>query len=188
MLLIKLRLPPAVAAVLAICISIVLTLYLSGRARFPLAYNPEAHGLGHERCHPATKELLADPFFWDILDDYSPHGNDDGADTFATFLGWREQNPDISSRIFIYQLLSNWDAYDLSIFGRRTIEDVTIATAFAHLKLEGNCPRWLKKKALGILLEEKQLMEKEPIKYKDGIICYHKMIIALAVAPTVDTN
>jgi hypothetical protein len=35
--------------------------------------------------HPDARHLLTDVFFWSVIDDYAPHGNDTGADLFVDF-------------------------------------------------------------------------------------------------------
>ena len=58
-------------------------------------------------AHPAAVKLLPEEFFWDICDDNSPFGNDDGADTLATLT--RYVNSGGSNLInFLDDLFSGW--------------------------------------------------------------------------------
>jgi uncharacterized protein YfeS len=139
--------------------------------------------------HPAAKKILDDPFFWDIIDGYSPHGNDDGADTMAKFQQWRKKNAGVSSRTFLSDLFTGWGIYDAGTppdLAQDMMRNATIGLAFAHLKLEGACPRWVKEETLSLLQKEQERMAKDVVTYKDRITCYSKMEQALKLASVSD--
>jgi uncharacterized protein YfeS len=105
------------------------------------------------KYHPAAKTLLNDPFYWDILDAYSPHGSDDGADVFSKFQAWRSECPLGESKGFLEKLLDSWginihfqDAEDTMMDQMR--DNAQISLAFAHLKIDGLCPEWCRLDAI----------------------------------------
>jgi uncharacterized protein YfeS len=109
--------------------------------------------LAPENAHPRARELLTDPFFWSIVDDDAPLGNDTGADTLAFYRQWRSEHPTKSVQVFITDILSGWEvenadwllldetqlrqALDEEHFSILTRDDFMIALAFAQLVLEG---------------------------------------------------
>ena len=62
--------------------------------------------LSPENAHPIAKENLEEEFFWDICNDYSPLGNDTGADVLHHYRKWRKSNPSTNSNVFLKQILS----------------------------------------------------------------------------------
>ena len=101
--------------------------------------------------HPNAKTLLNKPFFWDVIDENAPHGNDTGADVLEAFKRWRAKNKKARPLRFLDKLLASW-GFDRSsssshaevpALPRTTIEltrdQAAIALAFALIKLEGNC-------------------------------------------------
>lgn len=104
--------------------------------------------------YPAeARRRLDDPFFWDCVDDYAPHGNDTGADVLEMFRAWRRRNQDKPVSPFLPRLMKDWgfDSAVRALAGKPlsawTREDETaldvhdqaaIALAFAQLKLEAS--------------------------------------------------
>ena len=104
--------------------------------------------------YPAeARRRLDDPFFWDCVDDYAPHGNDTGADVLEMFRRWRGRNKGKPVSPFLPQLMKEWGlaAGVRALAGKPlsewTREDETaldihdqaaIALAFAQLKLEAS--------------------------------------------------
>lgn len=99
--------------------------------------------------HPAARELLNDPFFWSEVDDYSPHGNDTGADLIHDFRAWRRAHKSSPPSVFLQRVLQDWG---ISTEWRRlpieewddelaiqTHDEAAVALAFALIKLEGAC-------------------------------------------------
>lgn len=131
----------------------------------------EAGSFEHENCHPATRQLLADSFFWSLSSDYSPHGSDDGADVFAdflsadaatkndpvgflhrTFIGFGFPWP-VSTTTVEEELrgLLAQDRYAIPCY-----DNCVIALAFAQLKVLGACDEELRGWALSAV--ERQSM------------------------------
>ncbi|TDE09033.1 hypothetical protein [Dyadobacter psychrotolerans] len=65
--------------------------------------------LALETAHPNAQELMNDAFYWDIVDENAPFGNDAGSDAFSQFRNWRKFNPTASPVDFVNQLLESWD-------------------------------------------------------------------------------
>lgn len=61
-----------------------------------------------ELAHPVAQKLMKEKFYWDILDEDSPFGNDDGADALPYWRRWRKTNPDGDSATCAANLLQSW--------------------------------------------------------------------------------
>jgi uncharacterized protein YfeS len=127
-------------------------------------------GIDWAQFHPAARRLLDDPFFWDSVDEYAPHGNDTGADLLDAFREWRRGHAKIPASRFLPLMLkrwnyssgvallldkpmSQWDDDDELML--EVIDEANIAIAFAQMKIEGRCDEDLREAAL--LSIERQL-------------------------------
>jgi len=127
-------------------------------------------GIDWSQYHPSARELLDDPFYWDSVDEYAPHGNDTGADLLETFRDWRSRHAGVPASRFLPLMfkrwnyttsvaelhgkpLSQWDDGDELML--EVIDEANIAIAFAQMKLEGRCDDDLREAAL--LSIERQL-------------------------------
>jgi uncharacterized protein YfeS len=107
--------------------------------------------LSRETAHPNARRLMKAEFYWDILDEDSPFGNDTGADALEFYRAWIESNDDEDD--FLDELFADWevdrelaesvpddalkDRLEADEFHILTYDDVVIAVAFAQLVLEG---------------------------------------------------
>jgi uncharacterized protein YfeS len=129
----------------------------------------EKLGVDWTESHPEARELLADPFFWDAVDEYAPHGNDTGADLLEAFREWRRKHRDVPVSRFLPLMLKRWDyAGDVeALLGKplsdwdeddeltmEVLDEATIAIAFAQLKLEGRCDEDVRAAALGSIARQ----------------------------------
>ncbi|MBL4850050.1 MAG: WGR domain-containing protein [Planctomycetes bacterium] len=128
-------------------------------------------------CHPDTRALLADDFFWDVCDDHSPHGSDDGADLLSLFLEAEpasRRNPEgFLHGVFVgfgfkWPVSTSTDEQQLKrVLAKdpyciRTFDGCAIALAFAQLKVLGACDpdlqalaqRAVKRQSLPLLLQD----------------------------------
>ncbi len=91
--------------------------------------------------HPEARNILDDPFFWKGSDDFSPHGNDTGADLLAAYRSWLKQHKNDDPLDFYHRLTSRWgfalDTTDPTF--RSALDEAAVALAFAELKLRGDC-------------------------------------------------
>jgi uncharacterized protein YfeS len=91
--------------------------------------------------HPDARNILDDPYYWDNVNDFAPHGNDTGADLLAEFREWLEQTPAGEPMSFYKGLISQWGfsespSNDLE---RSVFDEAAVALAFAELKLRAAC-------------------------------------------------
>jgi uncharacterized protein YfeS len=109
-------------------------------------------GIEWEDYHANARALLNTPYFWDCTNEFSPHGNDTGADILALFGRWRKRNRVESSESFLGKILSDWEVSpspaDDDDFSINTHDDAVIGLAFAHLKIDGACPSWCQAAAI----------------------------------------
>ena len=52
--------------------------------------------LEKEKAHPKAQALMTEDFFWDIGDELTPFGSDEGFEALCEFRAWRLEHPDIS--------------------------------------------------------------------------------------------
>ena len=106
--------------------------------------------------HRDARTLVPDHRLWSIIDDFAPNGNDTGADvlSFVEEDIKALQNASDEGRAFYKQIWIDWD---FSWPPNRTPSDeieytahrqLVVGLAFAHLKLLGHCPEWLRVLAL----------------------------------------
>jgi hypothetical protein len=110
--------------------------------------------------HDEAKSILNDPFFWDCVNEFSPHGNDTGADVFELFREWHAKGAPGESRDFFDQTMNRWglDPELQDPFSWEVHRDGVIGLAFAYLKFEGACPAWTRLAALEVMSEERARM------------------------------
>ena len=104
------------------------------------------------RAHPVARKLMNEDFFWNILDDNAPFGNDDGADTLSYWRKWRRANPHGKVMDFIADIFQRYDVSypewerksgnvaPIDFVGILTTSmgnNVVIATTFGQLMDEG---------------------------------------------------
>jgi uncharacterized protein YfeS len=91
--------------------------------------------------HPNARRMLDDPFFWEGANDFSPHGNDTGADLLSDYRSWLKRNPTGEPLDFYRNLITQWgfslDSPDST--ARSVMDEAAIALAFAEFKLRGEC-------------------------------------------------
>lgn len=105
-----------------------------------------------QRAHPISRKLMKENFFWDILDDNAPFGNDDGAEALPYWRKWRRANPHGKIMEFMKDIFEHYDIsfsdwerksgnfapFDfVGILTTSMGNNVVIATAFGQLMDEG---------------------------------------------------
>lgn len=107
-------------------------------------------------AHRNAQALMPDDFFYNVIDDSAPFGNDDGWDVLYSLKEWIADNPGVSKKEFVDEKLAEWnypafnyqttDIKDAIAFWNSTeigfrllmgIDQAIIATAFGQLYLEG---------------------------------------------------
>lgn len=117
-----------------------------------------------EDAHARARAALVDPFFWNLADDDSPFGNETGAELYAAFRDWREENPHLPPLTLLSEILVRWEVTDngwdivepdavLAIgqedeYGLLTRDDAILGLAFAQIVLEGRLDRELRRRAV----------------------------------------
>lgn len=136
--------------------------------------------------HPSARQLLDDPFLWSCIDDFSPHGNDTGADLLADFRRWNRRHPARPAHEMARAELKQWGfrEIDFTVTDEAAVRELEqsskidfdvaneafIAAAFASMKLRGACDDESKNLALKAVersilsfsrapLDEKELAE-----------------------------
>ena len=112
------------------------------RAAIRAAMSPwEFLGVDWRDYHPNARQILDDPFFWKGANDFSPHGNDTGADLLSDYRSWLKRNPTGEPLDFYRNLITGWgfslNASDST--ARSVMDEAAVALAFAELKLRGEC-------------------------------------------------
>lgn len=92
-----------------------------------------------EDYHPQAREILDDPFFWNCTNEFSPHGNDTGADLLAAYGDWLKSRRSEQPLCFLDRLASQWGYADFASIDENFRDDAAIGMAFAEIKLRGKC-------------------------------------------------
>lgn len=113
-------------------------------------------GLDWDDFHPSARSIISDPRLWDCADDYSPHGNDTGADTLVLaqeligeLIKSHDEGHSLYERVwkqwgFVFPVTQN----GASQIAEETHREFVVGFAFAYLKLLGECPKWLRQLTL----------------------------------------
>jgi len=112
------------------------------RAERIAAMSPwEKVGVDWRDYHPNARQILDDPFYWDCVNDFAPHGNDTGADLLEEFREWLHQNPSGEPTTFYKQLIFQWGLPEspTNDLERSVFDEAAVALAFAELKLRATC-------------------------------------------------
>lgn len=95
--------------------------------------------------HPDARKILDHPSDWSQSDDFSPHGNDLGADILGTWSRLKTKSIPEIARYFEIDLASD----DAEASMARI--QISQALAFGHIKKSGTCPKGVALLALQIL-------------------------------------
>jgi uncharacterized protein YfeS len=122
----------------------------------------EKLGIDWEDYHPKSRTVLSSPYFWDCGDDFSPNGNDTGADVLAMYAEWRKRARKASGVSFLEKLMRDWgvvvppppvDEATITV-----CEESRIGLAFAQLKIDGFCEEPVRALALESISQCRQRM------------------------------
>ncbi len=130
-----------------------------GGSHLPVSrYCDDEVGLARETSHPNFRSIASDDFYYDVTDDFSPFGNDDGSDTLMSLQDWYQSGgSDAKVMRFLKEFLDEWDLgvpKKLHLADPKTIERwlgksemnetyllsecrARLATAFGQLKITG---------------------------------------------------
>ena len=118
----------------------------------------ERLGIDWRDYHPNAQQILDDPFFWEEANDFSPHGNDTGADLLSDYRSWLKRNPTGEPLDFYRNLITRWgfslDSSDIT--ARSVIDEAAVALAFAEIKLRGACRPQISELALQAATKQRQ--------------------------------
>jgi uncharacterized protein YfeS len=98
-------------------------------------------GIDWRDFHPDARRILDDPFYWEEANDFSPHGNDTGADLLSDYRKWSTNHPSGDPLAFLRELVASWSFRDDSTdpMFRAISDEAVVALAFAELKIRGVC-------------------------------------------------
>ena len=92
-----------------------------------------------DEFHPRAREGLDDPFFWDSTDDFSPNGNDTGADLLDSYRRWIGERKKPQAGEFLDDLATEWGYDNVNGMDDDMRNEAAVALAFADIKLRGEC-------------------------------------------------
>ncbi|UQV43793.1 hypothetical protein KIV45_17915 [Janthinobacterium lividum] len=108
----------------------------------------EKLGIDWEDFHPKAREILDDPFFWNCTDDFSPNGNDTGANLLESYRDWHKTHKDVMPIRFLEKLAKQWGYSDIDAMDDDVRCEASIALAFADIKLRAACDQQARQLAL----------------------------------------
>ncbi len=127
----------------------------------------EKLGIDWDDFHPAARDIIPDPRLWDEAYDFSPNGNDTGADVFSMV---QEQKRKLKTakdegKSFYKKVWT--DVWGFSWPPNREPDDnhdytahpeFVIGMDYSYLKLFGQCPEWLRSLALNEIVEYQEYL------------------------------
>lgn len=117
-----------------------------------------------DRMHADAREILNDPFYWSEGHEFSPHGNDAGADILAD---WSQFKKMPVAEVCAAMGLPR-SAEDMPDYLWKEWIDVHLALAFGHIKKSGNCPANIAKVTREVICKEQRLaQEKDDWEHRD---------------------
>ena len=109
-----------------------------------------------EKAHPTAKRLMNEEFYWSPIEETAPFGSDDGADTYAAFVDWRQTHKTENPKDFLVEQIDYWGyptfdfnesdfeklkpylkRSDLGVRYMSGIDAAIVAIAFGQIYLEG---------------------------------------------------
>ncbi len=153
-----------------------------------LYFDDEDEGLARETSHPGFVALAADDFYYDVTDDFSPFGSDDGHDALSALQQWYRRNKSGRGIVrFMNGFLADWGLdvpwdrirSDLDARTEWLDEDglherffqgecrAIVATAFGQLKIAGRIDAQLLGLAKAALADQLWLNARARVKHPD---------------------
>jgi uncharacterized protein YfeS len=140
-------------------------------------FDDSEEGVARESSHPFFVEHARADFYYDCTDEFSPFGNDAGADALSSLEDWyREREEGENAEQFLQQLISNWgfdlnyltvtEPDELDAIDSQTqqlndqIDKAVIATAFGQYKLAGDADKAVLSMAHEAFHRQRYLVEK----------------------------
>ncbi|QOF81123.1 MolR family transcriptional regulator [Variovorax sp. 38R] len=147
----------------------------------PHHFDDPEEGLARETSHPRFVALATDDFYYDLADDFSPFGSDDGSDTLSLLEDWyRDGGKNGKVASFLKEMLADWD-FGVPKSMHRVDADVRekwlakedmhetylqsecrarVATAFGQLKITGEVDPAMRDEALAAIACQLALNER----------------------------
>jgi uncharacterized protein YfeS len=119
----------------------------------------EKLGIDWEDFHPRAREILDDPFFWNRTDDFSPNGNDTGADLLESYRDWLKRHTDGQPIRFLESLAKQWGYTHINAMDADVSDEAAIGLAFADIKLRATCDQEARQRALGAIERQRNQAE-----------------------------
>lgn len=116
----------------------------------------EKLGIDWEDFHPRAREILDDPFFWDCTDDFSPNGNDTGADLLEAYRDWLKGHKDGQPVRFLERLAKQWGYSSIESMDDEVRAEAAVGLAFADLKLRATCDEQVRELAVESLERQRK--------------------------------
>jgi uncharacterized protein YfeS len=139
----------------------------------------EGEGLARETSHPKFVQTMTADFYYDCLDNFSPFGNDDGADLLYKLEDFFREKKGKGIMKWLYQTIDNFgfkytsepcskmlDEPTLKMLQEEDphfltcMDNTIIAAAFGQIKISGQVDKEMKELAK-IALRRQQILNKE---------------------------
>lgn len=109
--------------------------------------------------HPEARAILDDPFFWDCTNDFSPNGNDTGADLLESYRDWLKGHSSGRPIRFLESLARQWGYENLQEMDGDVSNEAGVGLAFADIKLRGTCDEQARELAMECLERQREQAE-----------------------------
>ena len=140
-------------------------------------FDDNEEGLARETSHPFFVEHATADFYYSCIDEFSPFGNDSGADTLSDLQDWyNERGANDKALTFLKRQIENWglgsaylaitelaqvDAIIAETDGFcNEIDKAVIATVFGQFKIAGKCDKAMLPIAAAAFQRQRYVAEK----------------------------
>lgn len=106
--------------------------------------------------HPNARSTLDDPFFWECTNDFSPNGNDTGADLLEDYRDWLKKHKDGQPLSFLEKLAKRWGYDEFTNMDSEVRDEASVGLAFADIKLRGCCQSEARQLALDAINSQRR--------------------------------
>jgi uncharacterized protein YfeS len=144
-------------------------------------FDDDEEGLARETSHPLFVEHATADFYYSCIDEFSPFGNDSGADTLFNLQDWyNERGANEKALTFLKRQIRDWEfspayltitepaqldiiAADSDSFNDE-IDKAVIATVFGQFKIAGKCDKAMLPVAAAAFQRQRYIAEKARIR------------------------
>ena len=140
-------------------------------------------GIDFGDYHHSAKLVVNDPRLWSLGHDFSPNGNDNGADLLTIFRRQKSRIKKNGGHAFLKKMARDW-GFDVECEPNDSIEyrikrEVVVGLAFAFMKSYSYCPAWLLELTSHVVNEYKGFLKTNHLDWdhREEFLEYQELIL-----------